>query len=769
MQKHTVIGQRLPSVDGAMRVTGEAVYSADFSLPGMLHGKILRSPHAHARIRRIDYTKALQLPGVRAVVTAGDLRRESAPESDGQQPDGHKPEAGTYDPGHEEEHARGERPNSARTVFAESKALWEGQPVAAVAATTLEVAEQALELIDVSYEVLEPVLSAEQGIKADALLLHPNLFTDTLGKKSESPSNVATHIELERGDIEKGFREADIILEDTYRTRMVHQGYLEPRASLARMDPKGKLTVWTSSQGSFRIQEQVAETLDIPQSRVNVVPLELGGAFGSKGQGVLEPMVALLAVKTGRPVRMVMSRTEEFKAGRPAAPSVVHLKMGAKRDGTLTAARLEVLMEGGAFPGAPVAAATNVGLGVYKIPNFKIDGYDVLTNKPPVGAYRAPGAPQAVFAVEQHMDRLAQELEIDPLELRLKNVTEEGDRIPSDLVMPRVGFRTTLEATRDHPIWKSPPKGPNQGRGLACGMWIGGIAPTSCALKLNGDGSLGLIVGTVDMSGVRTAFTQIVADEFQLDPSLVEVTTLDTDSAPHSSLSAGSKTTYTMSIALKEACDALKAKLLDRAADRLDVPVDQLEYREGVIFPKGDLSRTVTMREIAHASVAAGGGPIMAPGAMSRARQTPIFAAHVVDVEVDPGTGKVTILGFWAFQDCGLAVNPSQVEGQMQGGATQGIGWALTEEYAFEEGVMRNPSFLDYRMPTALDVPFIDCTIIEVPSSDGPYGIRGVGEVPIVPPMAAIANAIADATGVRLNELPMSPEAVFWAMHGSDG
>ena len=765
MQQHTVMGQRLPRVDGLERVTGDASYGADVSLPGMLFGRILRSPHPHARIRRIDYTKALELPGVVAVVTAGDLRTGQAAGSG----DGHQPSEGTYDPGHEEEHVGSARPSASRTVFAAAKALWAGQPVAAVAATSPETAEQALGLIDVTYEELEPMLTAEQAMESDAPLLHSNLFISTLAEPSGIPSNIATHIELEGGDLEEGFRQADVILEDTYRTRMIHQGYLEPRATMARMDPDGKLTVWSSSQGSFGIQQQVAEILGVPLAQLNVIPLEIGGGFGSKATGVLEPVAALLAVRTGRPVKMVMSREEEFKAGRPGAPSVVSLKMGAKRDGSLTAVEMKVIMDGGAFPGGPVGAATTVGLGSYRIPNFKVDGYDVVTNKPPVGAYRAPGAPQAAFAVEQHMDRLARELDMDPLELRLMNVAEEGDRLPNDVMLPRVGFRATLEAVQEHPAWKSPPNGTMRGRGLACGMWIGGTQPNSCALKLNGDGSLGLISGSVDLTGTRTAFQQIVADEFQVDPDQVAVVMLDTDSAPYASMSGGSKITYTMSFALKEACDNLKAQLLNRAADRLDLPVDQLEYRDGCVSAKGDPSRVVTIQELGQASVSTGGGPILATGAMSRARGAPSFAAHVVDVEVDPETGKVTILGYWAFQDCGFAVNPTQVEGQMQGGATQGIGWALTEEYVFDDGILRNPTFLDYRMPTALDLPLIEPTIIEVPASDGPYGIRGVGEVPIVPPMAAIANAITDATGVRLRELPMSPEAVFWAMKQADG
>ncbi|MBI2171873.1 MAG: xanthine dehydrogenase family protein molybdopterin-binding subunit [Chloroflexi bacterium] len=759
VQSQTSLGKRVRKADALERVVGEARYSADFSLPGMLYGKILRSPHAHARIRRIDYTKALQLPGVVSVITAGDFR--SGPT---QPAEVHAP-AGTYDPGHEEEHAAGSRPNGSRTVFAGAKALWAGQPVAAVAATSLQAAEEALGLIEVSYEVLKTLETAEEAMKPDAPLLHPNLFTTTLGKAASKPSNVATYVELVRGDLERGFREADVVIEDTYRTGMVHQGYLEPRATLAKADPDGKVTIWSSSQGSFGVQQQAAEILNLPLDKINVIPTEIGGGFGSKGQGVLEPMAALLAIKTGRSVKLVMGRDEEFKAGRPGAPSVIWVKMGVKRDGTMTAGQMRVIIDGGAFPGGPVGAATNLGLGPYKVPNLRVEGYDVVTSKPSVGAYRAPGVPQAAFAVEQHVNRLAQAIGMDPLELRLKNITGEGDRLPNDAILPRVGFRTTLETVKNHPLWQKRPNGLFQGRGIACGMWLGGLQPNSCFLKLNADGSLGLMVGTVDLTGTRTSFKQMVASEFQLSPDDVTVTTLDTDTAPYASNSGGSKTTYTMGNAIKQGCDNMKRLLQERAAALLDLPKDQVTYRAGLFHSMHDPSRSVSLKDLGTRSQTTGGGPLLATGSAGTFRSAPSFAAHVVDVEVDPETGKVTILGYWAFQDCGFAVNPTQVEGQMQGGVAQGVGWALTEEYVFANGVMRNPTFLDYRMPTSLDLPLIEPTLVQVPNPESAYGIRGVGEVPIVPPMAAIANAVADATGARITELPMSPERVFWAIH----
>ncbi len=768
MREQTLLGQRLPKVDGLERVTGKAAYGADIALPGMLHGRILRSPHPHAVIRRIDYGAALRLPGVVAVITARDLSLLA--------PAAHKealktivdaePEA--YDPGHEGEAISSGRPASATTVFAREKVIWAGQPVAAVAASSPHIAEEALGLIKVDYEILPAALTAEEAMKPDAPLVHPNLFTETLGVKATKPSNIATHIELSRGDVEKGFREADATIEDTFRTRTIHQGYIEPRATAAKVEPDGKITVWTSSQGSFNIQGQLSEIFHLPLSMINVVPMEIGGGFGSKGQGVLEPVCLLLAMKTGRAVKMVNGRDEEFKAGRPGAASVIHLKMGAKKDGKLTAAVMEVIMDAGAFPGGPVAAATNVGIGQYKIPNLHITGYDVITNKPPVGAYRAPGVPQATFAVESQMNRLAEALKIDPLEFRLMNVSEEGDRLPTDVVLPRIGFKETLLKVKQDSAWTRKLAGLNRGRGIACGMWMGGIQPNSATLRVNSDGTLALIVGTVDLTGVRTSFVQMVAHEFGVSPVEVTVSTGDTDSAPYASNSGGSKTTYTMSVAIKKACDEVKAQLMRRAAAQLDVPLDQVEYQPYRIQVKRTPDRFVTIAELAKAGIS-GTGPIIGTGVSARLRQAPSFGAHVVDVEVDPETGKVTLLNYTTFQDCGFAINPTQVEGQMQGGASQGIGWALTEEYVFDNGVMRNPTFLDYRMPTALDLPLIETRLVEVPSPDSPYGVRGVGEVPIVPPMAAIANAIYDAVKVRLNELPMSPENVLLAMQKKNG
>ncbi len=760
--KRQSIGQRATKIDALERVTGRAVYGADVQLPGMLHGKILRSKHPHARIHRIDFSKALDLPSVIAIITNEDVL-EIRSHNEGHTPESTKiNKSGSYAPGHEEE-AITDRPSSAKTILAGAKALWVGQPIAAVAAMSVEAAEEAISLIEIDYEVLSPILTAEEGIQPEAPILHRNLFTSTLGEKPTEPSNIATHIELAKGDVEEGFKQADVVIEDTYRTAMVHQGYLEPRATLAKVESNGKVTVWSSTQGSFGVQKQLSESLGIPLNLINVIPVEIGGGFGSKGQGVLEPMAVLLARKAGRPVKMVMNRAEEFQAGRPAAPSVIHLKIGVTKQGILTAVTSKVIMDGGAFPGGPVAAATSVGLGHYKFPNLRVDGFDVVTNKPPVGAYRAPGTPQAVFALESHIDRLANAVGMDPLEFRLQNIASEGDRLPTNVPLPVIGFRETLEKVQKHPAWNTGKLGPNQGRGMACGMWLGGIQPNSATIRLNTDGTFALVVGVPDLTGTRTTFVQMAAEELEVGTNDISITVGNTETAPFGATAAGSKTTYTMSVAIKIACDAIKAELLKRASITLDLPEDQLEYADGSVRAKDDPEHLATIKDLGEASITSTGGPIVQTGVSSRLPQAPSFATHVVDVEVDPETGKVRILKYTAFQDCGFAINPTQVEGQMQGGVVQGIGWALNEGYVFDQGTMRNPTWLDYRMPTALDLPMIDSELVEVANPAGPYGIRGVGEVPIVPPMAAIANAISNATGTRLLDLPMNPERVLMA------
>ena len=748
--EHRVIGTRLAKVDAPERVTGKATFGADLNLPGMLWAKIVRSPYPHARIKKIDTRKALALPGVKAVITAQNLPPL---------------EKGATAP------LVGEMSINLTSIreitMASEKVRYHGQAVAAVAAVDPFTAEEAAGLVEVEYEELPVVEDVLTAMRPDAPLVHEDLLTEEEGKreKASRPSNIATHMVYTRGDVETGFREADVVLEHTYRTQMVHQGYLEPQACAARVEPDGKVTVWTSTQGVFTIRTQLVELLGLPASRIKVVPMEIGGGFGGKALAFFEPTVVALAQKTGRPVKLVISREEVLRATGPGAPAVITVKAGAKRDGKLTAVSATMRYDAGAFPGSPVGRGILVGLAPYKLENMWAEGFDVVTNKPRVQAYRAPGGTPAAFAVEAHMDALAEAIAMDPLEFRMRNAADQGDLLPLGMPLNRVGLKQILAQINSHPCWTTPLHGPNRGRGLALGYWIGGTFTSSAHVTIHPDATASVFIGAVDLTGIRTSVLQMAAEELQLSPREVSVTVGDTDTAPYADISGGSRVTYTMSAAVHQACQDALAQLKERAAEKLKVAKEDVEYGEKRFWVQSEPQKVVTLKELARESVAWGKGPVVGKGSTTRMQPAHTYAAHVADVEVDPETGKVKILRYTCFQDVGCAVNPTQVEGQMQGGAVQGIGWALNEEYIFDKGILKNASLLDYRCPVALDLPMIDTVIVEVPASDGPYGVRGTGEVPIVPPGAALANAIYRATGVRLYELPMTPERVFWASH----
>lgn len=746
--EHRVIGTSLPKVDAPERVTGKAAFGADLNLPGMLWAKIVRSPYPHAWIKKIDTSKASALPGVKAVITAHDFPPL---------------EKGATAP------LVGEVSISLNAVqeiiMASDKARYHGQAVAAVAAIDPFIAEDAARLVEVEYEELPVVGDVLNAMQPDAPLVHEDLFTDEEGKreKASRPSNIALHMVYNRGDVEAGFREADVVLERTYRTQMVHQGYLEPQACAARVEPDGKVTVWTSTQGIFTIRTQLVELLRLPASRIKVVPMEVGGGFGGKALALFEPTVVVLAQKTGRPVKLVLSREEVLRATGPGSPTVITMKAGATREGKLTAMSAIMRYDAGAFPGSPVGRGILVGLAPYKLENMWAEGFDVVTNKPRVQAYRAPGGTPAAFAVEAHMDALAEAIGMDALEFRMRNAVQQGDLLPLGMPLNRVGLKQILERIKTHPCWTAPLEGPNRGRGLALGFWIGGSFTSSAHVTINPDATASVYVGSVDLTGTRTTILQMAAEELQMAPQEIAITVGDTDTAPYADLSGGSRITYTMSAAVHQACQDVLAQLKERAAEKLKVAKDDIEYGEQRLWVSSDPQKAVSMKDLARESVSLGKGPIVGKGSTTRMQPAPAYAAHVADVEVDPQTGKVKILRYTCFQDVGCAVNPTQVEGQLQGGAVQGIGWALSEEYVFDQGILSNANLLDYRCPVALDLPMIDTVLIEVPASEGPYGIRGTGEVPIVPPGAALANAIYRATGVRLYELPMTPERVFWA------
>lgn len=727
MADRRVLGRRIERIDAADKVMGRTLFVADLELPGMLHAKALRSPHAHARLISIDPSAALARPGVMAVITAADFTRPDA-----------------------------------RALMARDKVRYAGEPVAVVAALTPELAEEALETIRVEYEPLVPVMDGLEATRPDAPLLHSDLHCESLAGRADTPSNVAYVHDLERGDVDSAFARADVIVEKTYRTAMVHQGYLEPRAAVAQVGLDGNVTVWASSHGSFILREQLAQIFGLSLSHIRVVPMEVGGGFGGKNL-LLEPYCILLSQKTGRPVKMVLSRAEDLRAARPAPSTIVNLKMAASRDGSITAADGTFIYELGAFPGMASTLATTVGLGAYRIPNLRLRGMDVVVNRPPFGSYRAPSAPQAAFAVESHIDLLAQALAIDPLELRLRNVAAQGDRLPNGLPLPRVGLRQVLERVREHPAWNKPLSGPNRGRGLACGFWIGGVGSSAATISLNADGTFAVVAGSIDLTGTRTAFAQMVAEEFGLDPEDVSVVTGDTDSAPYADITAGSRTTRQMGTAVYRACQEVKAELARRAAAALGAEPEDLDYVQRRFQIKGSPERVISLAELARQSITTAAGAVVGRGAITRPGPAPILSASIVDVEVDRETGRVTLLDCTAIQDVGYALNPTLIEAQMQGAVAQGVGWALMEGLKFEDGVLANATLLDCPMPTAVDMPAIQTDYVEVPA-DEPYGVRGVGEPPLIPVLAALANAIHQAVGVRLTELPMTPEAIWRAM-----
>ena len=748
--EYNIVGKRPVRPDGVDKVTGRAQYGADVKLNGLLHAKVLRSPHPHARIRSIDTSKAEAFPGVRAVITAKDLPFASLS----------KEELGAD---------YGRLKFASDHMMASDKALFKGHPVAAVAAVNAHVAESALALIEVDYEVLPAVVDVQEAMKEGAPLLHEELRTSSMGEIADKPSNVASHLGYEKGDVEKGFAEADVVLERELTTASVHQGYIEPHNSTAMWNADGQLSVWTSTQGAFAVRAAVADVLRLPVSRVKVTPMEIGGGFGGKITAYLDAIAAVLSRKAGAPVKQLMTRAEVFEASGPAPGSWMKVKVGAKNDGRLTAVQLEVAMDAGAYPGSPVMQAMTCAFACYDVENGKVDGYDVVVNKPKTAAYRAPGSPQAAFGVETVMDELCQQLGVDPIEFRLLNAAKEGTRRIEGPVARRVGLVECLEAARDHDHYKTPVAGENQGRGVAAGYWMNRGFQSSCVVTVNFDGTVSLIMGSVDIGGTRASIAQQAAETLGIAYEDVKPTVVDTDSIGYTMVTGGSRTSFATGIAAIEAAESVKAQLVARAAKIWDTAEEDVEYVDGVVRHKSDPELRLGFKDLAR-QLATTGGTVAGQSNVDPPGEGNSYAVHLADVEVDPDTGKTEVTRYTAIQDVGKAVHPSYVEGQMQGGVVQGIGWALNEEYYFDNsGRMMNPTFLDYRMPTSLDLPMIDTVIVEVANSGHPYGVRGVGEVPIVPPMAAIANGIHEATGLRLRSLPMSPGKILeaeWERNG---
>ena len=745
-----VVGKRLPRVDARERVTGGAQYPADIKLPGMAHAKMLRSPHAHARILRIDTARAAALKGVLAVVTAADFAELPVGASI---PMG---ETG-YDMW-----------MVAQINMAREKVFWVGQPVAAVAAVDVHVAEAALDLIDVDYEPLPAVVELAAAMLPDAPVLHDHVVTKGVEPRPRSPSNICSRTVIARGDAAAALASAPATASVSVAIDTAHQGYLEPQVSVAEVDANGFVTVWASTQGQFTAELMIGRMLALPLSQIKVVPLEVGGAFGGKIVIHGEAVAARLAQKCGRPVKLVFTREEVLQGGSgPAAGALIDVAVGADKDGHLVAIEGTYRVDAGGLPGLSPSLLMQASAALYQCPNLHLQGFDVVTNKPRTEAYRGPGGIQAVFAVEQAMDALCQKLDMDPLEFRKLNASVTGSTMPIGTPFPAIGLTTILDRVGAHACWTDPISSGRypHGRGLALGYWRGTSMTSAGHITIAGDGRPMVTMGAVDISGTRSTMAQVVAEEFGISIEDVHVYTGDSKSAGYSDPAAGSRVARTSTAALVEASRDALGQLRTRAAEKLQCAPDQLDYGEGRFRVRQPGGAAISVAELMQATLT--DGAVVGRGVSTKLPLGVEIGAHVCDVEVDTDTGLVTVLRYTAFQDVGLALNPTAVEGQISGSVVQGLGWALMEDFDYApDGRLRNASLLDCRMPTALDVPPIDCVIVETPVPNVPYGVRGVGEVPIVPPAAAVANAIARAVGVRVPQMPMTPERVLRALRG---
>ncbi|MEC9176916.1 MAG: xanthine dehydrogenase family protein molybdopterin-binding subunit [Pseudomonadota bacterium] len=746
-QSYKWVGTRQPRPDGADKVTGRARFGADFDMPGQLVGKVLRSPHAHANIRSIDTSKAKALRGVKAVITAADLP---------DMPDEMAPA------GEVMVNLR----DVTRNVMAREKALYDGHAVAAVAATSEAIAREALDLIKVDYEVLPHVIDVDGAVAADAPILHDHLRTDGDENAADTPTNVAKRIEFLKGDLDAGWAEAEVVVEGSFTTKPVHQGYIEPHAAVASATEDGQVQLWCSTQGQFNVRGYCAKLLDMQTSQIRVTPSEIGGGFGGKTVVYLEPLAIKLSQMAGKPVKLVMSREEVFRGSGPTSAGSMDVKLGATKDGRIVAADFTVRMQAGAFPGSPVGPACMCSFACYDIANVKVVGFDVVSNRPKVAAYRAPGSPVAAWGIESAINMLAEELGMDQIDLRLKNAAREGTKTHYGPTFKDIGMIATLEAAKNSPHYQTPLKA-GQGRGVAVGFWFNIGMDSSAACHIGEDGTVTLISGSPDIGGSRASLALMAAEELGIDYHKIRPIVADTASIGFNFLTGGSRVTFATGMAVVQAVRDAINEMRARAAKLWEVDVEAVIWEDGCAKPAGSNVGDfdpMTLAEIA-ASAGKTGGPINGHAQLNAQGAGPGFGAQIYDVSVDADTGHTTVERCTVVQDVGTAIHPDYVEGQLQGGVVQGIGWALNEEYIYnDKGQLENTGFLDYRMPVASDLPMIEPIIVEVPNPSHPYGVRGVGEVPIVPPMAAIGNAIAEATGVRMTDLPMSPPKLSAAL-----
>ena len=737
------IGKNTVRPDGAEKVTGRAEYGADTSMPGMIWGSVLRSPHPHAKIISINTKKAEALKGVKAVITSKDILDFplDTPVVLGIQ----------------------DMRWMCRNVMARDKVLFHGHPLAAVAATTEEIAAKACELIEVEYEILPWSIDIEDAIKPDAPILHENYtFND-------KPSNIVGSLEHKKGNIEEGFAKADVIIERNFKTEAVHQGYIETHACLVSVAGDGRATIWSSSQGQFMVRAMTAYLTGIPQSNIKAIPAEIGGGFGGKTIVYLEPLATILSQKTGRPVKIVMNREDTMRATGPTSASTSTVKIGATNDGKIVAAQGTFYLQAGAFPGSPIRGATACAFGPYDLPNAYTLGYDVVSNRSKVAAYRAPGAPIGSYGVECVIDEIAEAIKMCPLEIRKINAAKEGTKAVQGPIYPKMGYLETVQAAIDHPHYKAP-LGKNQGRGVASGFWFNAGGESSAQLNITEDGNVVVTTGHPDIGGSRASIANITAELLGINHNRVSVQIGDTASIGFSNLTGGSRVLFASAMVVTQSSQKVIKQLKERAGKIWGIDADAIEWENGEARPAGDNAgkfKPLSLAEIADKATATG-GPIGAGVQLNTEGAEGGFATHICDVEVDVELGIVRVLRYTSIQDVGKAIHPDYVEGQLQGGCAQGIGWALSEEYIYNKnGHLDNTGFLDYRMPVCSDLPMLDTLIIEVPNPKHPQGVRGVGEVPLVPTLGAVSNAVYQALGKRSYSLPMSPPKVLKIIEGS--
>ena len=750
------VGRRTKRTDAPERLTGQIRFTNDLALPGALHCRFVRSPYAAAKIVSVDATEARSLPGVVAVLTARDLPVADISAA-----------------------------VEGRSILLALDRVWHaGQPVVAVLGETEAAAEDGAGAVQVDYEPLEPVVDMSTAMNPDApvvreqrevnpeeLAMHGAAPQGAQDRDEPRAPNVASRIRFERGDVEQGFRQSDVVVEREFRTSWVHQGYMEPQSCSAALDALGNVTVYASTQALFHTRTEVARTLGLADHQVTVNAMPVGGGFGGKF-GFLEPTVAALAKAVGRPVRLMYNRQEELTAADPAPESRIRLKIGARRDGTLMALSGDFAFDAGSKAGAPVGISALIAGSLYRYANLRLDGTEVLTHKAGTGAYRAPGAPQGAFALESTLDELARALGMDPLELRLKNAAREGDIRADGSRWPRIGLIECLESAAEAYRAERQAAGPNEGVGIAAGGWPGAVESASAVCRLNADGSLQVVLGAVDLTGTNTTFGIITAEAFGLDdPSQVRVTTVNSDAAPYAGGSGGSKVTYTIGPAVLRAAEDARNQVLHIAAAELEASIDDLELVNGRVQVRGVPGKSTTLAEIFSVSASFGAThpPVLGRGQTVVTDYSPGVAVNISRVRVDPETGRVEPLRFISVQDVGRAINPATVESQMHGGAVQAVGWGLYERILWDEqGTPLTASLMDYAIPKASQSPGLDTRLVEVPSEFGPYGAKGVGEPPVIPGAAALANAIRDACGARLTELPITSERVRQAL-ATDG